>query len=148
MRSKLTRTSLVLLSIGSLGLLGASCQTGTTDQAKRLEKIESSLTQMSGVVSRVKTLEGKEGGMASQLAGVQTSLTELQNEVAEFDRTVQATQGASQDLKKKADELGGRVSSLAGRVDSLHGKIAPLEQKLSLLQTRYEDHLRKYHSGG
>lgn len=147
-KSKLRRSSLVLLSASSLALVGASCQQGTGDQAQRLKKVETSVTQIPGVVSRLRALEGKEGPMSEQLAALQTSLTDLEAKVASFQQDVDASRGASQELKKKADDLSGRIGAVSAKTDALSGKIGPLEQKLSLLQTRYDDHLRKYHSGG
>lgn len=145
---KLRRSSFVLAVLCSLAVLGAACQPRTSDEAQRLKKIESTVTELPGVVARLKTLEGKEGGMSSQLSTLQTQVTDLEAKIADFEQEVDSSRGASQELKKKADDLGGRISAVSAKVDALGAKIAPLDQKVSLLQTRYDDHLRKYHSDG
>lgn len=148
MKSKMQRSAMVLACSFLLAVLGVSCQTSDGDQARRLRKVETGLTQISGVVGRVENLEGKEGGLTTQLAELQASVTDLETKVSEYEKEVDSSTAASSDLKKKADELSGRVNTVSAKADALAGRIAPLEQRISLLQTRYDDHLRKYHSGG
>lgn len=148
LNSKKRRSALVLLSATAIALLGSACRQDSPQEAQRLRKLETSVTEIPGVVARLQSLEGKEGGMSTQLATLDTTLRDLETKVADFQAEVDASKGGSQELRKKADELSGRVSSASAKVDALSGRIAPLEQKISLLQTRYDDHLRKYHSGG
>lgn len=148
LQSKYQRGSFLLASLLALTLLGAACQQGSPDEARRLQKIETSVTQIPSVAARVRTLEGKEGGISEQMSTLQSSLTELEAEIAGFQDEVDSAKGTSAEAKKKADDLTARINAASAKADALGGKIAPLEQKISLLQTRYDDHLRKYHSGG
>lgn len=148
MKSKYQRGSLLLASLSALALFGAGCQQGSADETRRLQKIETSVTEIPSVVARLNALEGKEGGISEQMSSLQSSITDLEAKIAGFQDEVDSAKGTSAEAKKKADDLTAKINAASAKADALGGKIAPLEQKIALLQTRYDDHLRKYHSGG
>ncbi|MGI8425790.1 MAG: hypothetical protein ACR2FO_02750 [Actinomycetota bacterium] len=146
LKLKLRRTCMVLGPIVALAVLGACARSDGTDV--RLRKVETSVGEVAGVASRVAAVETKEKGMSGQVTTLQSDLTDLKAKVEDFDGKVNSSTSATADLKKKADDLSSKVSALSTKVDSFSGRIGAVEQKSSLLQTRYDDHLRKYHSGG
>ncbi len=72
----------------------------------------------------------------------------MQAGLDDLSKKVASAGGADADLKKKIDALTGQVSCGHHKANSVTSKIAAVEQKTALLETRYNDHLRKYHSGG
>lgn len=135
MRSTQRRIWLASVSVVSLGLLAASCQ---GDQA-RIDKLESRLSQVSGLTTRLETLESNRTGADGEVEALKASLAEVQASVAEVGKQAGAAGSKDADLQKKIDDLSAKVSSLTS-------KLSALEQRITLLETRYNDHLRKYHN--
>ncbi len=139
MKFRIRPTVVALALCVALGLSVVSCQ--PSDSGKRLARIETAVEGVPEIVTRVDTLEGKERGVEGQVASLGQTLGGLNDGLATLRRDLEATRGAESALRKKVDALSAQVGSLAGRITSA-------EQKVSLLETRYNDHLRKYHSGG
>lgn len=139
MKFKIPPTVVALALCVALGLSVVSCQ--PSDSAKRLARIETTVEGVPEIVTRVDALEGKERGVEGQVASLGQTLAGLNEELSTLEKDLEATRGAEGALRKKVDALSSQVGSFAGR-------IASVEQKISLLETRYNDHLRKYHSGG
>ncbi|HEX2259025.1 MAG TPA: hypothetical protein VHJ40_04705 [Actinomycetota bacterium] len=139
MKFKIPPTVVALALCVALGLSVVSCQ--PSDSAKRLARIETTVEGVPEIVTRVDALEGKERGVEGQVASLGQTLAGLNDELSTLEKDLEATRGAEGTLRKKVDALSSQVGSFAGR-------IASVEQKISLLETRYNDHLRKYHSGG
>ena len=126
-------------------VVASSCQkTDNTAQLQLSKKLDTSVAQVSGLATQVQTLEGKDQSIEGQVAGLNQSLAGLQGSVDALSKKVSASSGADAELKKKVDALAGQVASLNSKITST----AALQQKISLLETRYNDHLRKYHAGG
>ena len=126
-------------------VVAASCQKPDNSAEQQLsKKLDSSVAQVSGLVTQVETLAGKDQSIEGQVAGLNQTMAGLQGSVDELSKKVSAAGGADAELKKKVDALSGQVSSLNSKITST----AALTQKISLLETRYNDHLRKYHAGG
>ena len=67
----------------------------------------------------------------------------------DLSKRVASANGADAELKKKVDALTVQVNAaVSTKANSVTSKIGAVEQKTALLETRYNDHLRKYHSGG
>jgi hypothetical protein len=139
LNSRIRPTVVALALCAALGLSVVSCQ--PSDSSNRLARIETAVKGVPEIVTRVDALEGKERGVEGQVASLGQTLAGLNDGVATLRKDLEATQGADAALRKKIDALSAQVGSFAGR-------IASVEQKISLLETRYNDHLRKYHSGG
>ncbi|MDQ4148585.1 MAG: hypothetical protein M3164_01110 [Actinomycetota bacterium] len=129
----------VIAVFAAVAFAAAACQPARNTE--RLAAIESSVKGVNDIATRVRTLEGKEQGTAGQVSSLTESVAELNESVDALRKEIQAAQGAETALKKKVDAVAAQASSVSGKLGSL-------EQKISLLETRYNDHLRKYHSGG
>ncbi|HVL52319.1 MAG TPA: hypothetical protein VM754_12550 [Actinomycetota bacterium] len=145
-RATLRRALLLVLACAAGMLIASSCQqTPDTGAEKRLAEIESTIqTSMAGVdglATQVQALEGKEQGIEGQVAALNQSIAELQGKIDEVSRRVAASSGSDAELKKKLDAVSGQVGGVST-------KVGAIEQKISLLETRYNDHLRKFHGGG
>lgn len=136
----LRRALLPTLACAAL-LVAASCQKADDGSEKRLSEIESSIARVNGLATQVQTLEGRDQGIEGQVAGMNESLAGLQASIDELNKKVAATGGADAELRKRIDAVSGQAGSVGS-------KIGAIEQKISLLETRYNDHLRKYHAGG
>lgn len=136
------RRALLLLGCCALVLVAASCQkTQDNGAEERISKIESSVARVNGLATQVQTLEGKDQGIEGQVASLNQSIAGLQGSIDALSKKVNATSGADAELKKKVDAVAGQAASVSS-------KVGAVEQKISLLETRYNDHLRKYHNGG
>jgi hypothetical protein len=139
LKFRIRSTVLALALCIALGLTVVSCQ--PSDSARRLARIETAVEGVPEVITRVDALEGKERGVEGQVASLGQTVGGLNDGLAALRNDLETTQAADSALKKKVDAASAQVASFAGR-------IAAVEQKVSLLETRYNDHLRKYHSGG
>lgn len=110
---------------------------GTT---RRIASIETSIADVSELGERVEALEGSTQGVDAQLAGIAESINAVQAGLQDLSTRVDASTGANAEIREKLDSVAGQVSSVSS-------KLSGLEQKISLLETRYNDHLRKYHDG-
>jgi predicted nucleic acid-binding Zn-ribbon protein len=136
------RACMVLAACAALLVVGVSCQNPARNE-DRISKLESSVANVSSIATRVNTLEGKEQGLDGQVAALNESLAAAQGSLEEIRKEVAGAQGADAALKKKVDGMAAQVNQAAAAA----GRIASVEQKITLLETRYNDHLRKYHGG-
>lgn len=139
LNSRLLRALVVVAACVGVGVFAVSCQ--PSDSAQRLAEVETSIKGVSQIATRVNSLEGKEEGTAGQVASLTQAVTDLSQNIEALRKDVEAAQSADSSVKKKLDALSSQVSTLSTKLGSV-------EQKVSLLETRYNDHLRKYHSGG
>ncbi len=141
----LRRVMLLALACAVGLLVASSCQRTDDGAEERLSKMESSIARVNGLATQVQTLEGKDQGIEGRVATLDQSLNqsvaELEGSINELSKKVAASSGSHAELRKKIDAVSGQVGSVSSKVSSV-------EQKISLLETRYNDHLRKYHSGG
>lgn len=107
---------------------------------RRIASIETSIEDVSMLAERVEALEGSTEGVNAQLAGINESVAAIQAGLEDLSGQVNASAGSRAEISEKLDNV-------AGQVNAVSGKIGSLEQKISLLETRYNDHLRKYHDG-
>lgn len=107
---------------------------------RRIASIETSMEDVSSLAGRVEALESSTEGVNAQLAGISESVAAIQAGLEDLSGQVNASAGSRAEISEKLDNV-------AGQVDAVSGKIGSLEQKISLLETRYNDHLRKYHDG-
>lgn len=107
---------------------------------RRIASIETSIEDVSSLAARVEALEGSTEGVNAQLAGIGESVAAIQASLEDLSGQVNASAGSRAEISEKLDNV-------AGQVNAVSGKIGSLEQKISLLETRYNDHLRKYHDG-
>lgn len=126
--------SLVLVAALALGLVAASCS-GSSESA-RISKLESSVARVSGFTAQVgrklDTMQTQDQTYDSEISGLKTSLDEIRV--------------ALDDIRKDVEAVSGPGSSLQRKIDDVSKKLASLDSRISLLETRYNDHLRKYHS--
>lgn len=131
---------ILITGVAVLGVAG-SCRPRSDEQSRtRLSKIETSMAQMSGMATRLNTLEGKGQGVEAQMGELSRSVSDLQTSVAGVQKDVGLQQGGDAALRKKVDAMAAQVTALGSRVGAL-------DQRIALLETRYNDHLRKYHGG-
>ncbi|MGQ0679908.1 MAG: hypothetical protein ACT4OM_09705 [Actinomycetota bacterium] len=140
---KIRRAAMVVTGSAALLVIGASCQQPDNRSAERISKLETSVAGVSSIATRVHALEGKDQGVDGQMGSLNQSIAQLQAAMEEVSKEVDAAQGSDSALKKKVDAMAGQVASVAAQTN----KIGAIEQKLALLETRYNDHLRKYHGG-
>lgn len=141
----------VLLAACSLAVMvfAASCQKQDNSAQQELsKKLETSVAQVNGLTTQIQTLEGKDQGIEGQVAGLNQSLAAVQAGLDDMAKKVGSAGGADAEQRKKIDALSGQVAAATTKANSVTSKIAAVEQKTALLETRYNDHLRKYHSGG
>ena len=134
------RPTALVLSLSTVVVLSAvACQ--PSGGTARLQKVETAVDTVPEIATRVDALESKERGVEGQVASLGQALAQLNEGLAALRKDLEAGQATDSAVRKKVDGLSSQVGSFAGR-------IASVEQKVSLLETRYNDHLRKYHSGG
>lgn len=142
MTHRLSRAAFVAGCLAFL-VLAVSCQDLSRNEDERISKLESSVANVSSIATRVNALEGKDQGLDGQVGALNESIAAAQAGIDELKNEVAGAHGANAALKKKVDGVAAQVSQAAAAA----GKIGALEQKLTLLETRYNDHLRKYHGG-
>jgi hypothetical protein len=136
------RAVIVLAGCIALMVVGVSCQNPAVSE-DRITKLESSVANVSSIATRVNALEGKEQGLGGQVAELGNSLAAVQIGMDELRKEVEGAQGVDATLRKKIDGVAAQVSQATAAA----ARVASLEQKITLLETRYNDHLRKYHGG-
>ncbi len=136
------RAVIVVAACAVLLVVGVSCQNPAAND-ERISKLESSVANVSSIATRVNALEGKEQGLGGQVSTLNESLAAVQTRLEELKRELEGSQGADAVLKKRVDAMAAQVSQAAAAA----GRIGAIEQKVTLLETRYNDHLRKYHGG-
>ncbi len=136
------RALIVLAGCFALLVLGVSCQNPDRNN-DRISRLESSVANVSSIATRVNALEGKEEGLGGQVAALNESLAGVQSSLEQLRKDLAGAQSADAALKKKVDGMAAQVAQAAAAA----GKIGSIEQKMTLLETRYNDHLRKYHGG-
>jgi|GEM_PF-4694655 len=153
MKVAFTRGIFLLTGMVAVGLVAASCGKGSNDSV-RLQRLEDSVTAVSGATDRLKSVESKSDATASQVNSLQGALADLKSSNEDLTKQLDglksdtATQKKVDDASTKVDGLNTKFASLSAKVDGFSARIAALEQKLALLQTRFDDHLRKFHNGG
>jgi uncharacterized protein involved in exopolysaccharide biosynthesis len=140
--ARVRRAAFVLAAGAILMVVAVSCQSPAKDE-DRISKLESSVATVSSIATRVNALEGKDQGVEGQVAALSQSIAGLQASIEDLRKDLGGAQGADASLKKKVDSMAAQVAQAA----TAAGKIGSIEQKITLLETRYNDHLRKYHGG-
>lgn len=123
----------------SLSLAAPSCSRAPVNDAA----VKRTADKVAAVSAKVQSLESKDGDISKQLSDLQTSLAAIQTSVTDLQK---ASEGST--LQKKIDDLSAKITSLSTKLDSLTTKVNSIDSRLTLLQQRYDDHLRKYHNGG
>lgn len=142
MTARVRRAALVLVSGAILAIVAISCQSPPKED-DRISKLESSVATVSSIATRVNALEGKDQGVDGEVAALNQSIAGVQASLEDLKKQLAGAQGSDAALKKKVDSMAAQVAQAA----TAAGKIGSLEQKITLLETRYNDHLRKYHGG-
>lgn len=118
------------LSAGALAL-GAIGYTRDQNAGRRLEGLSSKISSIDALVKRV---VASESGAPSA-----KDLEDLRAELGDLKTSLD-------DLRKQIDaqsDLPSRFDALAKKVDALSTKVNSIDSRLTLLQTRFDDHLRK-----
>lgn len=142
MTPRVRRATFILVAGAVLMVVAISCQSPARND-DRISKLESSVATVSSIATRVNALEGKDQGVEGQVAALNQSIAGLQASLEDLKKQLAGAQGSDAALKKKVDSMAAQVAQAA----TAAGKIGSLEQKITLLETRYNDHLRKYHGG-
>jgi len=142
MTARVRRAAFVLVAGAVLMVVAISCQSPARND-DRISKLESSVATVSSIATRINALEGKDQGVEGQVAALNESIAGLQAGLEDLKKQLAGAQGSDAALRKKVDSMAAQVAQAA----TAAGKIGSLEQKITLLETRYNDHLRKYHGG-
>lgn len=142
MTARVRRAVFILVAGAVLMVVAISCQSPPRND-DRIQKLESSVATVSSIATRVNALEGKDQGVEGQVAALNQSIAGLQASLEDLKKQLAGAQGSDAALRKKVDSMAAQVAQAA----TAAGKIGSLEQKITLLETRYNDHLRKYHGG-
>ena len=142
MTARVRRAAFILVAAAVLMVVAISCQSPARND-DRISKLESSVATVSSIATRVNALEGKDQGVEGQVAALNQSIAGVQASLEDLKKQLAGAQGSDAALRKKVDSMAAQVAQAA----TAAGRIGSLEQKITLLETRYNDHLRKYHGG-
>ena len=133
---------LLMVSVVFLGLLGASCDRSGREPDPRVETLEKSVARMTTQVEEtLGQLEAKDKIVEDDLAAIKTSLADISAALDGIRTDVSAVKAADASLTKKIDDLTKKVNDVST-------KVGAVDQRIWVLESRYGDHLRKYHGGG
>lgn len=138
----------VVCVAAALAVLAFQKPVDNTAELDRLDRVENSVLQVSGLASQVQALEGRDQSVEAQIGELNAGIAGLSASIDELSKKVASSSGADAELAKKIDAVSGQIGGLSTKVGAVEKKMTSVEQKVSLLETRYNDHLRKYHNGG
>lgn len=120
----------------ALGAAVSSCNAASAED-RRLDKVEKSLAGVTGVAE---TIEGR-------IDGLETEGKALGDDITAMRASLDELKAAIASLEDEITALRESDTSIGKRLDDLTTKLNAIDQRLWLLESRYNDHLRKYHSG-
>lgn len=135
MNPRLRPWILVLAALATLGIAAPSC----ADSA-RIDEVEKDINRVSTIATRVN----------SQIVTLQTTTKTADQEIAEIRAAINEVNTALEALRNEVSGEGSltkRVDDLNKKVSDLTSKLNALDQRIWVLESRYNDHLRKYHGG-
>lgn len=134
MASIATRIRPWMLLLAALVVVGivAAASRGNADDA-RLKKME---LKVSGIEERVDeqitALQTKDEAGAGELTTVKATVDEIKASLDALSKDLASAKSADAGLQKKVDDLASKISAL--------------DLRIGVLESRYNDHLCKYHS--
>lgn len=147
------RAMLSLLAIGATGLTFAACGSPETPSASQTEELQAAEDQAAEATERVEDLTQTVAELEQDLARdfdrfAERSGKRTKQFATRLDSISERLKGGLGDLRAAIEAAESSSAAASSDAAAALGEVQGVAQDLSILRTRYDEHLRRFHGGG